>query len=122
VEETAGLSQRLWEAIGRWPAGCLEAQGDDVVHQDRLAEEISGGELSLLNGKGGSIDKDCVAYFGADVTGFAILENIDDEPDFAVASVAWLSCPAVRGGKTDKPGRQNGWALRTQGGQRRYER
>jgi len=39
----------------------LEAQGDDVVHQDRLAEEISGGELCLLDGQCGGIDEDSVA-------------------------------------------------------------
>jgi hypothetical protein len=123
MEEAAGISQRLWEAIGiGWLEDCLEAQGDDVVHEDRLAEEISGGELSLLNGQSGGVDEDCVAYFSADVTGFAILENVDDEPDLAVASMAWLPCSAVWGGKTDKSRRQNGWALRAQGRQRRYER
>jgi hypothetical protein len=93
VEEAEGVSQWLWEAIGiaKQEADCLEAQGDDVVHENWFAEEISGSELGLMNGQSRRVNEDRVAQLGADVTRLAILQNIDDEPDFSVASMAWLS-------------------------------
>jgi hypothetical protein len=102
-------------------AGELEAQGEDVIHQDRFAEEIAGSELRLLNGCGGCVDEDGIADFSADVAGFTVFEDIDDEPDLAMTTVAGLPCSAVRNGKTDEARRQDGWALSAERCQRHYE-
>jgi hypothetical protein len=97
-------------------------EGDDVVHLDRFAEEVSGGEFGLMYGRGGGIDEDNAAEFGANVSGLSIFKDVDDEADLAMRSVARLPCPAVGCGKTDKTRRYDGWALSSHGRQRRYER
>jgi hypothetical protein len=89
----------------------LEAKGYDVVHLDGLTEEVSGGELGLLDGESCCVDEDGVTEFGADVAGFAGFEDIDDEADLAVGSVAGLPCSAVGMWQVDEARRQDGGLL-----------
>jgi hypothetical protein len=68
----------------------LEAKIQDVIHILRLAKVGTRDELGLLGSRGGCIGQDGIADLDPYLANFAILEDVDDETDLAMSSVAGL--------------------------------
>jgi len=76
-------------------------QGQYIIHHGRLAQIGAWDELGLLSGFGGRFDQDTASYLRPDIPGFSVFQNVDDQPDGAVAPVAGPPCFAIRNGDTD---------------------
>jgi hypothetical protein len=77
----------------------LEVQVKHVIHNGWFAEVGTWDELGLLCSLGGGGDECIISEFGPDVTGFSVLQNIDDKADVSVSSVTGLARSAVGSGK-----------------------
>jgi hypothetical protein len=95
-------------------------KGQDVIHHGWLAKVGTGNEFGLLSDRNGGIDQNIVPKFGADIAGFTVFENVDDQPDRTMASMTGFAGFAIQSWDADQPGRSDGGSLRTQLRQWRY--
>ena len=68
----------------------LKVHGQHIIHHGGLAKIGAGNKLGLLSGFGGSFDQNAATYLCPDIPRFTVLQNIDNQPNSAVAPVTWL--------------------------------
>jgi hypothetical protein len=90
------ILQLFWQAHGQRSSYAnafsegLEAKIQNVIHILRFAKIGTRDELGLLGSRSGRVSQNGVAYLYPYLADFAVFEDVDDETDLAMSSVAGL--------------------------------